>query len=56
MTEMMDKYKDEEEATLAVLAKKEKQVDQLMFLKSTTLTKLIRKNTRGPLDGYFGRK
>jgi DNA polymerase delta subunit 1 len=50
------KLGDEEEATLAVLAKKEKQLDSLMFLGSPVLAKYIRKTTRGPLDNFFTRK
>jgi DNA polymerase elongation subunit (family B) len=56
MEEMMDKYKDEEEATLAVLSKKEKQLDSLMFLGSPVLSKYIKKNTRGPMDAFVSRK
>jgi hypothetical protein len=33
----MEKFKDEEDATIAVLARKEKQLDELMFLKSPQL-------------------
>jgi DNA polymerase elongation subunit (family B) len=50
------KLGDEEEATLSVLAKKEKQLDSLMFLGSPVLAKYIRKTTRGPLDNFFTRK
>jgi DNA polymerase delta subunit 1 len=56
MTEMMEKYKDEEEATLAVLGKKEKHLEGLMFLSSPVLSKTIKRTTRGPLDGFFTRK
>jgi len=48
-----EKLGDEEEATLAVLGKKEKQLDNLMFLKSTAMARVVRRNTQGPLDGYF---
>jgi hypothetical protein len=51
--EYLEKYHDEEEATLAVLAQKEKQLDGLMFLGSPTLTKVVRKNTRGPMDAFL---
>ena len=52
--ELLEKYdNDEEEATRALLEKKEKQLDSLMFMKSPTLTKVLKKNTRGPLDSYF---
>jgi DNA polymerase elongation subunit (family B) len=56
MDDMMDKYKDEEEATLAVLSKKEKQLENIMFLGSPTLSNFVRRNTRGPLDAFFVRK
>jgi hypothetical protein len=56
MAEMMEKYKDEEEATLAVLGKKEKHLEGLMFLSSPVLSKTIKRTTRGPLDGFFTRK
>jgi DNA polymerase delta subunit 1 len=56
MADMMEKYKDEEEATLAVLGKKEKHLEALMFLSSPVLSKTIKRTTRGPLDGFFTRK
>ena len=56
METMMEKYKDEEEATLAVLDKKEKQLDSIMFLGSPMLSKIIKKNTRGPMDMFVSRK
>jgi DNA polymerase elongation subunit (family B) len=50
----LEKYEgDEEEATRALLEKKEKQLDSLMFMRSPVLTKVLKKNTRGPLDSYF---
>jgi len=53
---MMEKHgEDEEKATLAVLDKKERQLESLMFLGSPVLSKIIRKNTRGPMDNYFRR-
>ena len=55
MEQMMEKYGDEEEATLGVLAKKEKQLDSIMFLSSPALSKVIKRNTRGPLDAFFGK-
>jgi DNA polymerase elongation subunit (family B) len=54
--QLLEKLGDEEEATLAVLAKKEKQLDSIMFLGSPVLAKYIRKTTRGPLDNFFTRK
>lgn len=56
MDQMMEKYHDEEEATLAVLKKKEKQLEDLMFLGSTHLSKIIKRNTRGPMDAFVQRK
>jgi hypothetical protein len=54
---MLEKHDgDEEEATLAVLDKKEKQLETLMFLGSPPLQKLVRKNRSGPLDAFFGKK
>jgi DNA polymerase elongation subunit (family B) len=43
---------DEEDATLAVLKQKEKELDSLMFLKAPYLTK----HKRGPMDAFLGRK
>jgi hypothetical protein len=56
MEDMMEKYGDEEQATLAVLEKKERQLESLMFLSSPIIQKLIRKNTRGPMDSFLTRK
>jgi DNA polymerase elongation subunit (family B) len=57
MEEMLKKHEgDEEEATLAVLEKKERQLETLMFLGSPPLQKLLRKNRSGPLDAFFGKK
>jgi DNA polymerase elongation subunit (family B) len=50
MEEMMEKYKDEEEATLAVLGKKEKQLETLMFLKSPALS------GQRTITSFFARK
>jgi DNA polymerase delta subunit 1 len=55
--EMMEKHEgDEEEATLAVLKKKEKQLESLLFLNSPVLQKVVRRNRTGPLHAYFQRK
>ena len=43
----------EEETLLAVLKHKEKQVDSLIFLKSSALANEVRKTTRGPMDAFF---
>jgi DNA polymerase elongation subunit (family B) len=57
MKDMLVKYKDdEEEATLAVLEKKERQLESLLFLGSPPLQKLLRKHRSGPLDAFFGKK
>jgi hypothetical protein len=57
MEDMMKKYENnEEEATLAVLEKKERQLESLLFLDSPVLKKLVRKNQSGPLDAFFGKK
>jgi DNA polymerase elongation subunit (family B) len=55
--EFLDKYEgDEEEATKALLSKKEKQLDSIMFLGSPHLLKCIRKHTRGPMDAFVTKK
>jgi hypothetical protein len=43
----------EEETLLAVLKHKEKQVDSLIFLKSSALSNEVRKTTRGPMDAFL---
>jgi hypothetical protein len=54
--EFIDKGMDEEEATLKVLDKKEKELDNIMFLKSPELSKIIIKRghslVRGPMDAF----
>ncbi len=53
----LEKYGgDEEEATKAVLARKEKQLEGIMFLSSPQLSNVIRKNTRGPMDAFLVKK
>jgi hypothetical protein len=54
---------DEEDATLAVLKQKEKEIDGLLFMGSSYLAPLIReldkefkRNKRGPMDAFLGRK
>jgi hypothetical protein len=51
--DFMVKYKDEEDATLEVLARKEKQLDTLMFTGSPVLSKIIKKAVRGPMDAFL---
>jgi DNA polymerase elongation subunit (family B) len=48
--------KDQEEATLRVLADKEKHLDKLLFLSADYLRNPIRNTRTGPLDAYFKRK
>ena len=43
----------DEETLLAVLKHKEKQVDTLMFLRSSALSNEVRKTTRGPMDAFL---
>jgi len=49
-------HDDEEEATRALLSKKEKQLDSIMFLGCPTLSKIVRGNVRGPMDAFLRRK
>jgi uncharacterized protein YdhG (YjbR/CyaY superfamily) len=49
-SEYMEKMKDEEEATLAVLEKKERQLEDLMFLKAPHFT------GQQTLIGFFTKK
>lgn len=50
----MEKHEnDEEEATLWVLERKEKQLESLLFLSSPAMVKLIRASRTGPLDSFF---
>lgn len=51
-----EKLKDQEEATLRVLAEKEKQLDKLLFLGSDYLRNPIRKTRTGPLDMFLVKK
>jgi DNA polymerase elongation subunit (family B) len=51
---LLEKYSgDEEEATRALLEKKEKQLDSLMFMKSPPLANALRRMTRGPMDAFL---
>jgi DNA polymerase delta subunit 1 len=52
----MDKLNNEEEATLAVLDKKEKQLESLLFLESPDIKKVVRANQHGPLDAFLVKK
>jgi DNA polymerase elongation subunit (family B) len=51
----LEKNKDEEEATLATLKKKEDQLDSLMFLGSPALSKIVKASVRGPMDAFIKR-
>ena len=49
----LDKYKgNEEEATRALLEKKEQHLDGLLFLGSPVLSKVLRRSIRGPMDAF----
>ena len=51
----LEKLGDEEEATLKVLAHKEKHLDKLLFTEMPELKNAIRSTKRGPLDAFFKR-
>jgi DNA polymerase delta subunit 1 len=50
-----EKLKDEEEATLKVLAHKEKHLEKLMFMDAPYIGNVVRASKRGPLDAFFKR-
>jgi hypothetical protein len=50
---LIEKLKDEEEATLATLKKKEDQLDGMMFLSSPLLSKIVKSSVRGPMDMFL---
>jgi hypothetical protein len=52
LREHMEGGMDEEDATLAVLKRKEKELDTLMF----TGASYLNKHKRGPMDAFLGRK
>ncbi len=52
LNEFMEDGLDEEDATLKVLEKKQKELDKVMFLGANYLTK----HKRGPMDAFLGRK
>jgi len=55
--QMLEKHGgDEEAATIAVLAKKEKQLDGLMFMGSPLLANILRRKTKGPMDAFLVKK
>lgn len=51
----LEKLGDPEEATLKVLAHKEKHLDKLLFMDTPQMKNAVRANTRGPLDSFFKR-
>jgi DNA polymerase elongation subunit (family B) len=48
-----EKLKDDEEATLATLKKKEDQLEEMMFLSSPLLSKIVKASVRGPMDAFI---
>lgn len=52
LNEYMESGMDEEDATLAVLKQKERELDGLLFLGASYLNK----HKRGPMDAFLGRK
>jgi DNA polymerase elongation subunit (family B) len=52
LTQYMEDGKDEEDATLAVLKQKEKELESILFLGAQYLSK----HKRGPMDAFLGRK
>jgi hypothetical protein len=49
----LEKYKgDEEEATRALLEKKEQHLEGLMFLGSPVLSRVLKRSVRGPMDAF----
>ncbi len=52
LSEYIEAGMDEEDATLAVLKQKEKELDSMMFTGAPYLTK----HKRGPMDAFLGRK
>ncbi len=54
--QFLDKHSgDEEEATRALLVKKENQLENIMFLSSPALANIVRKTVRGPMDRFIRR-
>jgi DNA polymerase elongation subunit (family B) len=54
--EYMETVDDHEQATLKVLAHKEKQLDGMLFLGADYIQNTIRKSRTGPLDSFFKKK
>jgi len=55
--ELLESGLDEEEATLKILEKKEKELDSILFLKSPELSRILIKRghsmVRGPMDAFI---
>ena len=52
--QMLEKHNgDEEEAMRSLLDRKEKQLDGLMFMGSPVLSKIMKRNVRGPMDMFL---
>jgi DNA polymerase elongation subunit (family B) len=51
--EYMETVEDQEQATLKVLAHKEKQLDNMLFLGADYIQNTIRRSRTGPLDAFF---
>jgi hypothetical protein len=52
--QMLEKHNgDEEEATRSLLERKEKQLEGLMFMSSPVLSKIMKRNVRGPMDMFL---
>jgi hypothetical protein len=54
--ECMETVDDHEQATLKVLAHKEKQLDGMLFLGADYIQNTIRKSRTGPIDAFFKKK
>jgi hypothetical protein len=52
----MEKLKNHEEATLMVLDKKADQLNEMMFLGSPLLSKMVKAAVRGPMDAFVRSK
>ena len=54
--EYLETLDDQEQATLKVLAHKEKQLDNMLFLGADYIQNTIRRSRTGPLDSFFKKK
>ena len=54
--EYLELLDDQEQATLKVLAHKEKQLDSMLFLGADYIQNTIRKSRTGPIDAFFKKK